>query len=73
MNKRLNDFKKRFNRFKNINPQTDENKVLKPKVLDDAEDLFNELHYIYKDKYNEEKDSINTKDKKCFTARIETY
>ena len=35
MNKRLNDFKKRFNRFKNINPQTDENKVLKPKVLDD--------------------------------------
>ena len=35
MNKRLNDFKKRFNRFKNINPQTDENEVLKPKVLDD--------------------------------------
>ena len=73
MNKRLNDLKKRFNRFKNINPQTDENKVLKPKVLDDAEDLFNKLYYIYKDKYNEEKDGINTKDKKCFTARIETY
>ena len=73
MNKRLNDFKKRFNRFKNINPQTDENKVLKPKVLDDAEDLFNKLYYIYKDKYNEEKDGINTKGKKCFTARIETY
>ena len=55
MYKRLNDFKKRFNRFKGVNPQTDENKVLQPNVLDDVGDLFNNLYYIYKDKYNEEK------------------
>ena len=48
--KKLNDFKKRFNRLKTVNPLTDENKVLKSKVLDDAGDLFNDLYYIYKDK-----------------------
>ena len=43
-----------------------ENKALKPKVLDNVGDLFNELYYIYKDKYNEEKDGLNTKNKKVF-------
>ena len=67
MYKRLNDFKKRFNRLKTVNPQTDENKILKKlKVLDDARDLFDDLYFIYKDKYNEEKDRLNTKDKKPF-------
>ena len=43
-----------------------ENKALKPKVLDNVGDLFNELYYIYKDKYNEEKEGLNTKNKKRF-------
>ena len=55
MYKRPNDFQKRFNKLKVINPQTDENKNLKKKVLNDVVDLFNELYYVYKDKYNEEK------------------
>ena len=62
----MNDFKKRFNKLKNVDPQIYENKVLKPKVLDNVGDLFNELYYIYKDKYNEEKDGLNTKNKKVF-------
>ena len=66
MHKKLSDFKKRFNKLKAVDPQTDENKVLKPKVLDNVGDLFNELYYIYKDKYNEEKDGLNTKNKKLF-------
>ena len=37
---------------------------MKPKVLDNVGDLLNELYYIYKGKYNEEKDSLNTKNKK---------
>ena len=63
MYKKLTDLKK-INKLKTVNPQTDENKVLKPKVLDNAGDLFNDLYYIYKDKYNEEKDGLNTKGKK---------
>ena len=52
MYKKLNDLKK-INKLKAVHRQTDENKVLKPKVLDNVGDLFNELYYIYKDKYNE--------------------
>ena len=68
MFKKLNDFKKWFNKLKTVNPQTNENKVLKSKVLGNVGDLFNELYYVYKDKYNEEKDGLNTKNliKKIF-------
>ena len=66
MYKKLNDFKKRFNKLKTVDPQTNENKALKPKFLDNVEDLLNELYYIYKDKYNEEKYGLNTKNKKAF-------
>ena len=34
------------------------------KILNDVGDLFNKLYYIYKDKYNEEKNGLNTKDTK---------
>ena len=44
MYKKLTDFLKQLNKFKAVNPQTDENKVLKPKVLDNGEDLFNDLY-----------------------------
>ena len=64
--KRLNDFQKRFNMLKNVTPQTDKNKNLQEKVLNDIGDLFNELYYIYKDKYNEEKNSLKTKHTKKF-------
>ena len=39
--------------FKTADPQTNQNKILKSKVLNNVGDLFNELYYIYKDKYNE--------------------
>ena len=61
------------NKFKAANPQTRENKVLKPRVLGNVRDLFNDLYYNYKDKYNEEKDSLNTKRQKTFILqKIET-
>ena len=57
MYKKLNDLKKK-KKLKAVYPQTNENKVLKPKILNNVGDLFNDLYYIYKDKYNEEKDGI---------------
>ena len=42
MYKKLNNFQKRFNRLKSINPQTDNNEFLKQKVLVNVIDLFNE-------------------------------
>ena len=72
MYKKLNDFKKN-NTIKAVDPQTDENKVSKPKILDNVGDLFNELYYIYKNKYNEEKDGLNVKNKNFLLQKIETY
>ena len=74
MFKKLNDLKKRFNKLNTVNQQTDENKALKPKVLGNVGDLFNELYYIYKGKYNEENDGLNTKNKKRFSLeKIQVY
>ena len=42
MYKKLNNFQKRFNRLKSVNPQTDNNEFLKQKVLVNVIDLFNE-------------------------------
>ena len=39
-------------------------KELKDKVLKDAREFYNELHYIYKDKYNEKINSLDTKNRK---------
>ena len=69
MYKRLKEFKKRFNKFKTLNPQTDKNKNLQKKVLDNIGDLFNELYYIYKDKYNKEEYGLNSRDRKTLTTR----
>ena len=64
MYKKLNDFKIWFNKFNTLNSQTDENKNLEEKVLDDVGNLLKELHYIYKVKYNEEEYGLNSRDKK---------
>ena len=39
-------------------------KELKDKVLKDAREIYNELYYIYKDKYNEKINSLDTKNRK---------
>ena len=62
--KKLENFHKKFTDLKNVTPRTKANEELKEKVLNDARDLFNDLYYIYKDKYNEEENNLNTKDKK---------
>ena len=54
MHKKLKNFHKKFTNLKNVTPRIETNKKLKEKVLDDAGDLFNDLYYIYKDKYNKE-------------------
>ena len=47
MHKKLSEFHKKFTRFKSVNPQTEPNKDLKTKILDNAGDIFNETYYIY--------------------------
>ena len=66
MYKKLNDFHKKFTGLKNVTPRTEDNKSLKTKVLKDAGDLYNNLYYIYKNKYNKEINSLDTENKKKF-------
>ena len=62
----MSEFHKKISKFKSVNSQTEANKDLKAKVLDNAGDLFNELYYIYKEKYEEEKDALNERGSKKF-------
>ena len=48
-------FIKKFTMFKKLNPKTKEKENLKEEVKDNAGDLYNELYYVYQDKYNVEK------------------
>ena len=59
MHKKLSDFHKKITRLKKITPEIKENKDLEVKVLSNVGDLFNELYCIYKERYEEEKDTLN--------------
>ena len=48
MHKKLENFHKKFNKLKNVIPQTKENKRLKNKVLINVGNLYNDFYYIYK-------------------------
>ena len=53
---------KKINKFKAVNSQTDENKVLKSKVLTMLEIFL----MNYRVKYNDEKDGLNIKSTRIF-------
>ena len=60
--KKLNKFNDKINSFTKINPQKKtRTKELKNKELFNVRDLYNELYYIYKDKYNKEINNLDTK------------
>ena len=61
--KKLNKFNEEINSFTKINPQKKHThtKELKNKVLFNVRDVYNELYYIYKDKYNKEINNLDTK------------
>ena len=64
MCKKLKDFHKKFTRFIIVAQRTKDKKILKNKVLSNAINLFNDLYYIYKDKYNKEINRLNIENKR---------
>ena len=64
MDKKLKDLHKKFTSLENVAPWTEANKNLKEKVLEDAGDLYNDLYYIYKNKYKKELNSLDTENRK---------
>ena len=65
MHKKLNGFCKQFVEFIYVDGKTKKGRS-KRNIQKQCWDIFNELYYIYKEKYNEEKDGLNWKNKKEF-------
>ena len=61
-----NDFHKKFITRKGVNPQTEANKDLKAKVLDNAGDIFT---YTKKNMKKKKKEALNEKDTKKLTTK----
>ena len=64
MYKKLNKFNDEIIGLNRINPRKRNRKKLKNEVLSNVRDLYNELYYIYKDKYNKEINNLDTKNRK---------
>ena len=60
----LNKFIDEINSLNKISPRKKNRKELKNEVLYNVRDLYNKLYYIYKDKYNQEVNNLNTENKK---------
>ena len=56
----MREHHKKFTSLNNLVPRT-ENEKLKQEVLTNAGNIYNELYYIYKNKYNKKINSFNTK------------
>ena len=69
MYKKLNDFHNKNTTFKKVSPQTKINEDLKESLGD----LFSKLYYIYKERYNEEKNGLNTKYTKNFDYKTKIH
>ena len=58
---RMNMYHKKFTSLNNLTPRTENKEKLKQEVLNNAGDIYNELYYIYKNKYNKKINSLSTK------------
>ena len=56
-------YHKKFATLNNLTPQTENKEELKQEVLNNAGDIYNELYYIYKNKYNKKINSLDAKNR----------
>ena len=59
----MRKYYKKFTSLNNLVLRTENNKVLKQEVLNNAGDIYNKLYYIYKNKYNKKINSLDTKNR----------
>ena len=59
----MREYHKKVTSLKNLVLRTQNNKELKKEILNNAGDYYNELYYIYKNKYNEIINSVSTKNR----------
>ena len=56
-------YHKKCTSLNNLTPRTENKEELKQEVLNNAGDIYNELYYIYKNKYNKKINSLDAKNR----------
>ena len=56
-------YHKKFTSLNNLTPRTENKEKLKEEMLINAGDIYNELYYIYKNKYNKKINSLDTQNR----------
>ena len=59
----MREYHKKFTSLKNLVPRTKNNKELKQEVIVNASNIYNELYYLYKNRYNKKINSLGTKNR----------
>ena len=65
----MRKYHKKFASLENLVPRTENNKKLKQEVLINAGDIYNELYYIYQNKYNKKINSLIQKIEQSLTIK----
>ena len=60
---RMRMYQKKFTGLNDLTQRTENKEELKQEVLSNAGDIYNELYYIYKNKYNKKINSLDTKNR----------
>ena len=60
----MREYQQKFNKLDYLKTRTENNKRRKQRVLAYVSDIYNELYYIYKNKYNKKRDTLSAENKK---------
>ena len=62
----MREYQQKFNKLDYLKTRTENNKRRKQRVLAYVSDIYNELYYIYKNKYNKKRDALSAENKKIY-------
>ena len=60
----MKEYHEKFNKLNNLKTRTKDNEKRKQEVLISVGDIYNQLYYICKNKYNKKIDSLDAENKK---------
>ena len=69
----MKDHHKKFTKLNKLVPRTEHNINKNKKVLINAENLYNELYYIYKNKYNKKINNLDIKNRKSLIIKNQDF
>ena len=65
----MKEYYEKFNKLNNLKARTKDNEKRKQEVLTNVSNIYNELYYIYKSKYNKKIDRLSAKTKKSLITK----